>query len=630
MPPRRIPRPTRSQRLLDSLLRLGGQLAATAGPECWSLPSDNRDLETLADIMVDEYSNGLMDCYTALEASPAARAALVQLLSAALRDFAAAAAAESSDRATTDTAPSSAVQLGAPALRSGVVGGKGRGAAEADATSAGRAVANSTALAHALSYASSRRNDDLLHAWLSSLHGSGYMEVWVRAATEWGCGEPTNGPLQRYMVLDVLGTLREACHYPAAVSSRQAIYSGPCLQYWLALHVVSQLHAADGGPLYGLPPAALLPPLWTEHEDGYLLPDGHRDGRRQRQRQLSCRCVSLPLDCWAWCLDARHPVPLGPLRPRALLALALRTARVAVASCELHEPRLVAVVEAVQRRCSLLYRQQHGQQQQQQQQHHYQQQHGRQQEEAEEEEEEEEGAVWDGYGSSCVCSTCGACRACGGFADGTGDGGGGSGGTVELRRPFHAADCSSLALKALRLGVRVMEATGGEQLGGKAGRRRGGAGSSNMRAGGISGGGSGGGDGDSGSGSGGSTSSRDCGLDRAPFDRRLCDASFAAEWWPLALRAVRAALGPPGGVQEAAWCGSIQEAGWCGSLLAMAPVEPRGELHWDDIDGLGEPEAGAAGCVWWPTAKGRATTPLEVLWTSARGGFRSELAALYA
>lgn len=371
------------------------------------------------------------------------------------------------------------------------------------------------------------------------------------------CWEPTQGSLQRHMVLDVLGTLMEACSYPAAVSPRQAIYSGPCLQYWLGLHVVSQLHAADGGPLYGMPPAALLPPLWTEQEDGELLPTyGNRGSRRQRQRQLSCRCVSLPLDCWGWCLDAGHPVPLGPLRPRALLAVALRTARAAVASCELHEPRLVAAVEAVQRRCSLLYQQKHGQQQQQQ----------------------EEAVGYGGGGSSNVCGMCGACRVCGCFADGAGGGGGGGdgsggAGSVELRRPFDAEGCSWLALKALRLGVRVMEATDAEQLGRRAGRGRGGAASSNMRVGGSSGGGGGSG------GSGGSTSGLDC---ASGANRRLCDAAFAAEWWPLAVRAVRAAMGQPGGVQE---------AGWCGSLLAMAPLEPSGELQGDDTDGSDEPEA---------------------------------------
>lgn len=45
----------------------------------------------------------------------------------------------------------------------------------------------------------------------------------------------------------------------AALRARDAILSGPCVQYILAADVLSQLRHADGGPLYGMPVRHLLP-----------------------------------------------------------------------------------------------------------------------------------------------------------------------------------------------------------------------------------------------------------------------------------------------------------------------------------------------------------------------------------
>ncbi len=170
------------------------------------------------------------------------------------------------------------------------------------------------------------------------------LEAWARAAAEgvWAPGQ-TRGSLLRELLEDV----EVNCSLFASPSHMQALQSGPCLQYWTALQAVSQMHAADGGSLYGLPPAALLPPGWAEE-----------DGRQQQQqlgqqgqarRYLSCSSLRSSLHCWGWCLDPAHPVPLGPLRPRALRSVALRTARAALASCEFHDTGLAAAIQALRR-----------------------------------------------------------------------------------------------------------------------------------------------------------------------------------------------------------------------------------------------------------------------------------------
>ncbi len=115
------------------------------------------------------------------------------------------------------------------------------------------------------------------------------------------------------------GVGRFTSHAAAAAAVRQLL-SGPYLQYCMAVHAVSQLHAADGGPLYGLPYDALLPAVIFKVRTG------------SRGRPLSYAPLACALQFWGACLSQRPPVLLRPLRPRHLLALCLRTARAALGS----------------------------------------------------------------------------------------------------------------------------------------------------------------------------------------------------------------------------------------------------------------------------------------------------------
>ncbi len=110
-----------------------------------------------------------------------------------------------------------------------------------------------------------------------------------------------------------------ACSYTA-----RQLLSGRCLQYFIAVRAVSQLYAAAGGPLYGLPYDALLP---------YLTAD-RQPGERKGRAALSCAGLRSSIILWDTCLDVCPPKVLRPLRPRHLLALCLRIARVALASLE--------------------------------------------------------------------------------------------------------------------------------------------------------------------------------------------------------------------------------------------------------------------------------------------------------
>ncbi len=263
---------------------------------------------------------------------------------------------------------------------------------------------------------------------LPSLCSSGFLEVWARAVADglrWTAEQAQDG----LMFSQWLGGLCLAAgDDPATHPYMIRLLSGPCFQYLLALQVVSQLHAADDGSLYGLPPAVLMPPQWP-----CSLPQqqqGVRLGGSRQVRQLSCLDVNGALSTWAWCLEEKHPVPLGPLRPRALLKLVLRAARVAVASCEQYDPGLEGAVVAVRS--------------------------GR-------------GRVQQGAAGA------------GGSKRGVGRGGGGGGsssgggaserGRVALRWPFEAGGCITMGLRALVCGDAVLgfmtrEAGGGDEGGG--------------------------------------------------------------------------------------------------------------------------------------------------------------------
>ncbi len=121
------------------------------------------------------------------------------------------------------------------------------------------------------------------------------------------------------------------------------ILHGPCLQYFVAAHVVSQLHAADGGPLYGMPREVLLPPLPATGQE-WQQQGGQGQGRQQRrgraESRLSAEGLHAALRYWK-CLDNvaaadARTLPSEPplLGPHNLATLCLRTARVALASMD--------------------------------------------------------------------------------------------------------------------------------------------------------------------------------------------------------------------------------------------------------------------------------------------------------
>ncbi len=111
---------------------------------------------------------------------------------------------------------------------------------------------------------------------------------------------------------------------PGLPGAAPQLLSGRRLQYFAAVQAVSQLYAADGGPLYGLPYDALLPYVMTDRQPG----------ERRGQEALSCDGLCWSVRLWYTCWLQCPPESLLPLRPRHLLAMCLRTARVALVSLE--------------------------------------------------------------------------------------------------------------------------------------------------------------------------------------------------------------------------------------------------------------------------------------------------------
>ncbi len=220
-------------------------------------------------------------------------------------------------------------------------------------------------------------------------------------ATDGGGSDGANGVVTYNLPRVLLGIMSHLGHRPAPPPSLRSVLSGPCLQYFAAAQAVSQLHAADGGPLYGLPYDALLPEVQEPEQDGNRIP------RPRRQQQEGSPVNSMPVgravSFWQACLAHEPPVPLQPLRRRHLVALCLRAARVALDSMDVHEG-------------------QQGQQQRQEQPHHQQ-------------------------------------RRTGPLGNSGGPAGTGSGGElrlgVGLRRPFEEEGCGALALDALETVVTV-------------------------------------------------------------------------------------------------------------------------------------------------------------------------------
>ncbi len=588
MPPKRAKGRSGLDQLLESAVRLAAYTnAADSGaalPPVRTISELQRDLEALMSFMQEDEMSQL-DGFSALEHSPKALAALAQLLSSSLRMVTGASSAAAN--------PPPATATEAAGQRS-MAGGKGANAADAQpAQRAERTLSTVCPLlaayfkaaldcakcyipagvppgaadlvevlvrsdflpaatrlllaarddplrlnAHACDGVSlvnafanfSRRSDGLLSRFLTSFFNSGFLEVSITAAVNWVIREVTRGSVMLAMLHDVQEMLVEECSQPAAYSRVARVYSGPCLQYWTALQAVSQLHAADGGTLYGLPPAALLPPDWAA-EEGRQQRQGRSGGRQQRQRLLRCSGLINSVNSWSWCLDQDHPVPLGPLRPRALRSLALRTARAALASCELHDPGLAGAVEAVRWRGSS----------------------GMPQQAQQAAAGSGEGSRRSGVGSSgggpggsgSSSSSSGSIRhggsgraggdsALGGRSksssgsgsggSGKGDGSGGGGGSGRsglpvLRHAFEALDCSTLAIKALALAVETMSTPWKYRVRGHA-----------VVGGNFS-----------------SSSSQE--YETRTLDVRLRDARFASRWWPLVVQSVWAAMRRPHGLQ---------------------------------------------------------------------------------
>ncbi len=347
-------------------------------------------------------------------------------------------------------------------------------------------------------------------------------------------------------------------HRNAGGEPLRSVLSGPCLQYLVALQAVSQLHAADGGTLYGLPPAAVLPPELAEAE-------GRRSGGggwRQGRAELSCDVLRRCVDFWESCVTGQPRVPLGPLRNRCMVNLCMRLSRVALASLEGAEGT------AAQPQTGKGSRSLHGQQQQQR-----------------------------GHGGAEAGDNA------------SGEPPPASVASVKLRQPLEAGKCMSVALQSLHLAAAVLRSPevepesccGGGSCSSSAGGGTAGVGAISSR-GSSSAGGDGGTDGEGSStasschssmGASSSTTttststssngaeasvgmllaapptSTDGGgslgvavagspADTAPVapepsaDPRLCSRSFGRRWWPMAVGAVRAVLRQPGAMEEEA------------------------------------------------------------------------------
>ncbi|GLC66814.1 hypothetical protein PLESTF_000477300 [Pleodorina starrii] len=123
---------------------------------------------------------------------------------------------------------------------------------------------------------------DEAHVLRAEMQKSGLLEHCVRAAALLGsrsmhndgagCSSSSTGssglesPLFAVMrMLESYSPIGSALWSPVTDESPNlwvdALAAGPCVQRFLLLHAVSQLCAADGGPDYGLPPGARLPPF---------------------------------------------------------------------------------------------------------------------------------------------------------------------------------------------------------------------------------------------------------------------------------------------------------------------------------------------------------------------------------
>ncbi|GLC43258.1 hypothetical protein PLESTM_001451200 [Pleodorina starrii] len=127
-----------------------------------------------------------------------------------------------------------------------------------------------------------------------------------------------------------------------AVWARVAV-SGPCVQYFLLLHAVSQLCAVDGGPDYGLGSGARLPPMIRARVPN---PGGEAAGGSWGLVWADLMAYSFRwwAENWAHLDKSCRPCP-----DRALKALCARAAAVATASAYRDETGSVAVIRGPNR-----------------------------------------------------------------------------------------------------------------------------------------------------------------------------------------------------------------------------------------------------------------------------------------
>ncbi|GLC48726.1 hypothetical protein PLESTB_000130200 [Pleodorina starrii] len=149
------------------------------------------------------------------------------------------------------------------------------------------------------------------------------------------------------MVVGIVNNLLTAAvqnDRPTAVWAN-AMLAGDCVQYFLLLHVVSQLCAADGGPDYGLPAGARLPAYEVE-DDGE-----HAPARRGSTASRGARTASGPLRLRAdiaarafgwWTRNTRST----PCSDRALRAVCERAAAAAHASLAADRGEVAAAAAA--------------------------------------------------------------------------------------------------------------------------------------------------------------------------------------------------------------------------------------------------------------------------------------------
>ncbi len=332
---------------------------------------------------------------------------------------------------------------------------------------------------------------------LPALADSYLLEHWARdAAGGGGQGQQPN-PFNVYDLLAAADLFtrvtRPLGDSPGTGPHVRRILHGPCLQYFVAAHVVSQLHAADGGPLYGMPREALLPPLpaTTQEQNMGLFQRQGQDQGRGRQRRtdsspLSSNGLSAALHYWKALAGPVHATPPKPI-PRNLIKLCLRIARVALAS--MGDPGSSS--------------------------------------------NGSERGSGRGVAGEATAPDSGSASGGGGGSDG-----GGGGGGVALRRLLDV-EPSSLPLDALLLASEMAQPGAGDSSGGDAGP------STSTVCAAVQGGGS----------SGGSSST----------DPRLHDGAFARTWWPLAVAAVRSAM-----IHPAAKGSSWSDVERCFQLLDLS------------------------------------------------------------